>query len=81
VTQANEPQMIPETLLGESNFAWKKSPIVSIQAGLFNLAAISSEGDLFTWGRNKDGCLGLGHTRDQPFPLRVMKHTLLTFKN
>ncbi|XP_059479657.1 RCC1-like G exchanging factor-like protein [Neocloeon triangulifer] len=71
VVQIGKPQMIPETLLGQSDFAWRKTRITSIQAGLFHLAAVSAEGDLFTWGRNKEGCLGLGHTRDQPFPLRV----------
>ncbi|CAB3373414.1 Hypothetical predicted protein [Cloeon dipterum] len=71
VTQVSRPQMIPEVLLGKSSFAWKKSKVVSVEAGLFHLAAVTADGDLFTWGRNKDGCLGLGNMRDQPFPLRV----------
>lgn len=71
VTQAAEPLLIPENLLNQSRLEWNKSKITSIVAGLNHLAAVSSEGDLFTWGRNKDGVLGHGSIRDQPFPLRV----------
>lgn len=28
-------------------------------------------GDLYMWGRNRDGCLGLNHKQNQFFPLRV----------
>jgi RCC1-like G exchanging factor-like protein len=72
VTQAAEPLLIPENLLNQSRLEWNKSKITSIVAGLNHLAAVSSEGDLYTWGRNKDGVLGHGNTRDQPFPLRVI---------
>lgn len=35
------------------------------------LAAVTNSGDLYMWGCNKFGCLGLGHEKDQFFPLRV----------
>ena len=37
-------------------------------------AAVTSSGDLYTWGRNRSSCLGLGtrDTVDQPFPLKVL---------
>ena len=28
-------------------------------------------GDLFMWGKNRNGCLGLGTTVDQFFPLKI----------
>lgn len=28
-------------------------------------------GELYMWGKNKTGCLGFGHTRDQFFPFKV----------
>lgn len=36
-------------------------------------AAVTSEGSLYTWGRNRGSCLGLGtrQSQDQPFPLQV----------
>ena len=34
-------------------------------------AAINSIGDLFTWGKSKGGCLGLGDHNDQFFPFKV----------
>lgn len=35
------------------------------------MAAITTDGNLYTWGKNKWGQLGLGHTKDQYFPLQV----------
>jgi hypothetical protein len=58
------------------------------KAGLF--AALL--GDLFTWGKNRNGCLGLGTYEDQFFPLKVslagrvqtavlgVDHTIVTAK-
>jgi hypothetical protein len=49
-------------------------------------------GDLFTWGKNRNGCLGLGTYEDQFFPLKVslagrvhtavlgVDHTIVTAK-
>ncbi|XP_037079034.1 RCC1-like G exchanging factor-like protein [Pollicipes pollicipes] len=44
---------------------------VSVVSGLYHLAVTTSAGDLFTWGHNQHGALGLGHTEDRLFPLRV----------
>lgn len=35
------------------------------------MGAINSEHDLFMWGKNKYGCLGLGHKNDQFFPYKA----------
>ena len=32
---------------------------------------VSDDGGLFGWGKNKHGNLGLGHTLDQFYPIRV----------
>lgn len=31
----------------------------------------SGNGSVYTWGKDKHGCLGLGVERDQYFPLKV----------
>lgn len=43
----------------------------SVYSSIFHMAAITTEGNLYTWGKNKWGQLGLGHTKDQYFPLQV----------
>lgn len=48
-----------------------ESRVTSICCGVSHMAAINSDNDLFMWGRNKFGCLGLGHTDDQFFPFKV----------
>ena len=35
--------------------------------------ALDSKGDVWAWGSNTDGQLGLGHTDPQPVPIRVPK--------
>ncbi|GMR54987.1 hypothetical protein PMAYCL1PPCAC_25182 [Pristionchus mayeri] len=42
-----------------------------VHAGNVSCAAINEEGNMYVWGQNRYGILGLGHTRDQlfPFPL------------
>jgi alpha-tubulin suppressor-like RCC1 family protein len=70
-TRETRPCRIPPPLLGYNTMAHSDHRITALSSGLFCLAALSSNGDLYTWGRNKDSCLGLGHKEDQPFPLRV----------
>ncbi len=36
-----------------------------------HMMAISSEGDVFAWGRNEKGQLGLGHAKDMKCPTLV----------
>ena len=45
--------------------------VTSVHAGVHIQAAINSNGELFTWGKNKGKCLGLGDAKDQYFPLKV----------
>lgn len=36
-----------------------------------HLAALTNTGDMYMWGCNKFGSLGLGDCKDQYFPLKV----------
>lgn len=65
------PTRIPPTLFGRNAFN-PENRVISISAGLTHFAAINSDNDLFMWGRNKFGCLGLGHDKDQFFPYKAM---------
>lgn len=70
VTHAREPTQIPSTLFGRNEFQ-PDSRIIAVSAGIGHLAAVSNHGDLYMWGHNRRGCLGLGNVKDQFFPLKV----------
>lgn len=70
--RVNTPTLMPPPLFGRNDLA----PDVTVKrifAGFFHVAAVNNRGDLYTWGRNESGCLGLGLRRsgEQFFPLRV----------
>lgn len=65
------PTLIPPTLFGRNAFN-PENRVISINCGMNHMAAINSDNDLFTWGRNKFGCLGLGHEKDQFFPYKAL---------
>lgn len=67
---SNIPSPIPKTLFGCNEFS-PDLKVTELACGLNHLAAITNEGNLFMWGRNKMACLGLGNGEDQFFPLRV----------
>uniref|UniRef100_W5KJE7 RCC1 like n=1 Tax=Astyanax mexicanus TaxID=7994 RepID=W5KJE7_ASTMX len=69
LSESEMPEKVPATLFGRSEF----SPTVKvshIRCGLTNFAAIT-RGELFVWGKNVRGCLGIGKRDDQYFPWRV----------
>lgn len=70
VQQSFKPVRIPETLFGKNAFS-PDSRIEAIQCGVSHSVAITNYGDIFLWGRNRNGCLGLGNDKDQYFPLKV----------
>ena len=45
--------------------------ITSIAAGLNHNAAMSVAGEIYMWGSNKHGCLGLGDTTNRVLPTKV----------
>lgn len=67
---SEEPTEIPLTLMGKTVFSSNTS-VESIDCGLETLAAITNVGDLYMWGKNHYGQLGLGHIMDQYYPLNV----------
>ncbi|XP_026319558.1 RCC1-like G exchanging factor-like protein [Hyposmocoma kahamanoa] len=70
VHHSPKPKQIPAPLFGRNEFN-PDSMVVKVACGIGHLAAITNGGDLYMWGRNRCGCLGLGHTKDQQFPLKV----------
>ncbi|XP_026472586.1 RCC1-like G exchanging factor-like protein isoform X2 [Ctenocephalides felis] len=64
------PTQIPTTVFGKNDY----SPnvfVTSINCGLSHFAAVTNQGDVYTWGRNRHACLGLGHYNNQYFPFKV----------
>ncbi|XP_054447724.1 E3 ISG15--protein ligase HERC5 [Pteronotus mesoamericanus] len=43
-------------------------PLAQISAGKAHCMALSMSGNVYSWGRNNFGQLGLGHTNDEDFP-------------
>ncbi|XP_060534195.1 RCC1-like G exchanging factor-like protein [Cylas formicarius] len=70
VQQSREPLKIPEVLFGRNDFQ-PKSLVTKVVCGLNYAMAVTNSGDLYSWGRNRSCCLGLGHEKDQYFPLKV----------
>ncbi|XP_054714057.1 RCC1-like G exchanging factor-like protein [Uloborus diversus] len=64
------PTLLPLPLFGVNEF----NPDVRLQqiaCGLSHFAAVTSQGHLYMWGKNRSNCLGLGRETDQFFPLKV----------
>lgn len=76
VEQSAEPSPIPLTLFGRNEFN-PTCKVNSIYAGLSQFAAITDTGDLYIWGRNRQGSLGLGHLNNQYFPIKVSRMKIL----
>ncbi|XP_027271905.1 RCC1-like G exchanging factor-like protein isoform X3 [Cricetulus griseus] len=64
------PEMIPPTLFGLTEFN-PHIQVSQIRCGLSHFAALTNNGELFVWGKNIRGCLGIGRLEDQYFPWRV----------
>ncbi|XP_037960863.1 RCC1-like G exchanging factor-like protein [Teleopsis dalmanni] len=70
VEQTSKPQHLLPPLFGRNDFS-NETHVVSIGCGVFHMGAINSDGDLFMWGKNRFGHLGLGHKKDQFFPFKT----------
>nr|XP_008534954.1 PREDICTED: Williams-Beuren syndrome chromosomal region 16 protein [Equus przewalskii] len=64
------PEMIPPSLFGLTEFN-PEVQVSRIRCGLSHFAALTNKGELFVWGKNIRGCLGIGRLEDQYFPWRV----------
>ncbi len=69
-TTMPRPSALPMPLFGLNDFD-TDSEVADIQAGSSHFAAITKNGDLYMWGRNKHGLLGIGTDKDQFFLLKV----------
>ncbi|CAL1540172.1 unnamed protein product [Lymnaea stagnalis] len=67
---SSTPSLIPEPIFGRNELS-PNTKIVDIESGLTYLAAKNDNGDLYTWGRNNNGVLGLNEEKNQFFPWRV----------
>ncbi|XP_058801821.1 RCC1-like G exchanging factor-like protein [Phymastichus coffea] len=70
VQSVRKPTLIPKTLFGVNAFE-PNTKVIKIFSGINQLGALTNQGNLYMWGRNKYGALGLGHRKDQYFPLKV----------
>ncbi|CAJ1063244.1 RCC1-like G exchanging factor-like protein [Xyrichtys novacula] len=70
LSESSTPEMIPPTLFGRSEFT-PSAAITAVRCGLQHFAAVTDRGELFVWGKNVRGCLGIGKKDDQYFPWRV----------
>lgn len=70
LSESKVPEMIPPSLFGRTKFN-PSAAITRIRCGLNHFAAITDRGELFVWGKNVRGCLGIGKRDDQYFPWRV----------
>ncbi|XP_060579337.1 RCC1-like G exchanging factor-like protein isoform X2 [Ruditapes philippinarum] len=70
VTLLKTPSLLPPPLFGCNEL----NPYVNVKdisCGMSHFGAITSVGDLYTWGKGKYGCLGIHKTEVQYFPLKV----------
>ncbi|CDW54440.1 Williams Beuren syndrome chromosomal region 16 [Trichuris trichiura] len=72
--------LLPPPLFGANEFRDNIYP-ERLFAGLMHYAVINSKGELYMWGRNEFGNLGLGHARYQYFPFKVITANLNCVSN
>ncbi|XP_055381546.1 RCC1-like G exchanging factor-like protein [Condylostylus longicornis] len=70
VEQSSIPKQLVPVMFNRNEFN-RNCKVESIYCGVFHMAAINSDNDLFMWGKNRFGCLGLGHSKDQFFPFKT----------
>ncbi|OAD54859.1 Williams-Beuren syndrome chromosomal region 16 protein like protein [Eufriesea mexicana] len=70
VQKVLQPTLIPSVLFGNNAYQ-KNTKVIKIYCGMSHLAAVINTGDMYMWGCNKFGSLGLGDCKDQYFPLKV----------
>ncbi|KAJ6224253.1 hypothetical protein RDWZM_002798 [Blomia tropicalis] len=69
---ASHPLPLDPNLFGRSIFSDSKQYSVrSIVAGLHHFGAITHRGDLYVWGKNTRGNLGIGSEKDMYFPYKI----------
>lgn len=69
--ELNKKVLVTNIAASLNHFAAITSKIHVDKISLVLNLYLLDNGDLYMWGRNKEGCLGFGNTDDQYFPLRV----------
>lgn len=69
-TTIDVPQVMPMELFGQNEFN-QDVKIDRVICGLLSTAAITNNGELFMWGKNRFGALGVEFDEDAPMPMRV----------
>lgn len=69
-TSIEIPRQMPMALFGENEFN-SNVKIDHVSCGLLSTAAITNNGELFLWGKNRYGALGVEFDEDAPMPMRV----------
>jgi RCC1-like G exchanging factor-like protein len=69
-TSIDVPRVMPMELFGQNEFN-SDVTIDHVTCGLLSVAAITSQGELFMWGKNRYGALGVEFDEDAPMPMRV----------
>ncbi|XP_062569071.1 RCC1-like G exchanging factor-like protein [Saccostrea cucullata] len=72
VQSSSTPQAIPPTLFGRNELAPEKL-VVDVTCGINHFAARTNDYEMFVWGKNQKGCLGIyiAERMDQTYPFRV----------
>ena len=60
----HRPSLLPSALFGDC-------AVRRILSSCMHFGALTENNELYTWGRNRFGLLGLGHDKDQYFPFKV----------
>ncbi|KAK7475627.1 hypothetical protein BaRGS_00033120 [Batillaria attramentaria] len=67
---SDTPTQIPPTLFGRNELE-PHTKVIDIKCGLGHFVALTDNGDVYSWGHSRQGCLGLGTNENQFFPLKV----------
>ncbi|CAM1154270.1 Uncharacterised protein r2_g4260 [Pycnogonum litorale] len=74
---ARSPELLPPPLFGINELNPNRK-VIKVYASIDFMAAVTDDADLYMWGNNKYGYLGIGHSDTQYFPLRVNLPAKLT---
>ena len=69
-TSLDVPRPMPMELFGQNEFNANVT-VEQVTCGLLSTAALTSTGELFMWGKNRHGALGVEFDEDAPMPMRV----------
>lgn len=71
--EENQPTPVPIKKLMPSELSWgaSKDRVIVVACGTGHSGCVTAQGSVLTWGRNRDGQLGVGGNMDARFPSRL----------